>query len=185
MWPWGHLAFGYLLYTTWIHLVHRRSPTGLEALALAFGTQFPDLVDKPLAWTFGVLPSGRSLTHSLLVAVIVIAGVFVLLRRRGVDEYAVAFGIGYFSHLVGDSLKHLLSGEFEMLAFLLYPITYTDYGVEQGFLYHLSELRLTQFLGPETLVILLVVAIWVRDGTPGPGALVQLLGWTYRRLTRT
>lgn len=57
MWPWGHVGAGYLVYT----LLRRHTgerPAGAAVLALAVGTQFPDLVDKPLGWTVGLLPGG-------------------------------------------------------------------------------------------------------------------------------
>jgi hypothetical protein len=59
MWPWEHLAVGYLLYSVSC-VLWGRYPTRIGVAALAFGTQFPDLVDKPLGWWLGVLPSGQS-----------------------------------------------------------------------------------------------------------------------------
>ena len=61
MWPWEHLAFGYLLWSLWLRARGRSLPGDWEALVLVFATQLPDLVDKPLAWQLGVLPGGRSL----------------------------------------------------------------------------------------------------------------------------
>ena len=48
MWPWEHLAIGYLAYSLLGRLAWRRPPTVGTAITVAFGTQFPDLVDKPL-----------------------------------------------------------------------------------------------------------------------------------------
>jgi hypothetical protein len=48
---------------------------GLPSRALSFavfvGSQFPDLVDKPLAQELVVIPSGRVFVHSLLFAVLI------------------------------------------------------------------------------------------------------------------
>ena len=65
MWPWGHLAVGYLVYSGLSRWRFGRLPGSVATLAVALGTQLPDLVDKPLAWTVNVLASGRSLAHSL------------------------------------------------------------------------------------------------------------------------
>ena len=71
--PLGHAAFGYVLYSLYTRLHLNHPPQGLAALALAFGTQFPDLIDKPLTWTFAVLPYGRSFAHSLFTLVPLLA----------------------------------------------------------------------------------------------------------------
>jgi hypothetical protein len=76
MWPWGHLALGYLLYSPFARARFGRPPTDRATLLLAFGTQLPDLVDKPLAWRLDVLPAGRTLGHSLLSVVAVSALVY-------------------------------------------------------------------------------------------------------------
>ncbi|KTG11021.1 hypothetical protein AUR64_07600 [Haloprofundus marisrubri] len=169
----------------WSRATTRRPPTGLSTLAVALGTQFPDLVDKPLAWTFGLLPSGRSLAHSILTMALVVAVLYVIARKYRRTDLVTAFGIGYASHLVGDSLSAFLEGEYGELAFLLYPLMYTDYGVEYGFLYRVAQLDVGDFLGPQFLVILAVVVLWILDGTPGPGALKSLLKHAYYRLTGT
>jgi hypothetical protein len=61
----GGMVLGYLLWTGWAHLREGRSPTGTEFRLVVFAAVLPDLIDKPLAWTFGVLPSRRSFAHSL------------------------------------------------------------------------------------------------------------------------
>ena len=52
-------------------------------LALAIGTQLPDLIDKPLTYQFAVLPSGRSLGHSLFFAAVLNRNLLVNLTTRG------------------------------------------------------------------------------------------------------
>ncbi|HET7325515.1 MAG TPA: metal-dependent hydrolase, partial [Halococcus sp.] len=111
MWPWGHLAVGYLLYSAFARRRFDRPPDDAAALCVAVGTQFPDIVDKPLAWTFHLLPSGRSFAHSLLTAAIVCGVVGWYAHRREQPHVATAFAVGYVSHLFTDALSPLLGGE--------------------------------------------------------------------------
>ncbi|MDS0475686.1 metal-dependent hydrolase [Natrinema sp. 1APR25-10V2] len=133
MFPLGHLAFAYLCYVAYAALTRRSLPARWALLPLAVGSQFPDLVDKPLAY-YGILASGRSAAHSLLSAVLIAGcvtwGVHALHRRYpahrwGARLYAVtpaAFAIGYLSHLVGDSLAPLRVGASAELTYLGWPL---------------------------------------------------------------
>ena len=116
MWPWGHLAFGYLLYSVLVRLRSWDSPDGQTVLLVLLGTQFPDIVDKPLAWTFHLFPSGRSLAHSLFAVAAVSALVGVYYQRRGRPQLGIEFAVGYLSHLIGDGIGYLLSGEYVYLS---------------------------------------------------------------------
>ena len=168
MWPWGHLAVGYLLYSVLIHLRDRRRPTGRATIALAFGTQFPDIVDKPLAWTFGVLPNGRSLTHSLFVATFLIVALQVLLRRRNEGEVATAFNLGYLSHLFADALYPFLTGNYYAIGFLGWPVLpAVEYSTEPSFAAHLRSLTLESFVSFELGLGVFVMILWLLDGAPG------------------
>lgn len=51
----------------------RRLPNAKHTVVPLYATQLPDLIDKPLAWSVGILPTGRSLAHSLLTASLVLA----------------------------------------------------------------------------------------------------------------
>lgn len=121
MFPWTHAAFGYLLLLSVAVLLHHRLSRA-ELIAVIVATQLPDLVDKPLAWWFSILPSGRSLAHSLLVAVplslIILAVAWYLTH----PEVGFAFGVGYASHLVGDSYIALYYWRPEELTYLLWPL---------------------------------------------------------------
>lgn len=143
MMPLGHAAVGYLLYAA--YAVRRRfDPHSGPLLAVLFGTQFPDLVDKPLGWTFGVLPSGRSLAHSLITAALVVALVLYAARRHDRWYWGTAFSIGYLSHLAADSVMPALRGRPDRLTNLGWPLLPPPaYGDEHGFGIYFANLRST------------------------------------------
>jgi hypothetical protein len=180
MWPWEHLAFGYVLYSAVARL--RGGPPGTrEALAVAVGTQFPDLVDKPLAFR-GVVETGLTPTHSLLVAVPLSVGVWLAAARRGAPAVGLAFAVGYGSHLVGDAVYHALLGGSVAAWFLLWPVVPTPPtpGMEPGlervglfvdrFLRFLGTPRGRLYILAEAGFLVGALAVWLRDGAPGvPG----------------
>jgi len=170
MWPWEHLAVGYLT----LSVLWRARGLAVDsrlACALAVGTQFPDLVDKPLAWQFGILPAPRTLTHSLFVAVPLSVLVVVVATRRQ-RSGGVAFVVGYLTHLLGDALPLLLAGYHRHLAFLLWPVL--PLPPDQGEQAVLGRLRAI-IASPEpyltsgsyrTIVVYFVVVLWLVDGAP-------------------
>ena len=183
MWPWGQLAVGYLLYSVFVHLRFRRRPGDRATVALALGTQFPDLVDKPLAWTVAVLPNGRSLTHSLLVAILLISVLQLVLRWRGSGELGTAFGIGYLSHLFADALYPVFAAEYYQLAFLGWPaLPAVEYSTEGSFSAHLSELSLDSFVAAELGLGVAVFVLWLADGAPGLRVVAAIPRWVRARL---
>ena len=184
MWPWGHLAVGYLSYRLWRLVDVGRGPGERETVAVAIGTQFPDLVDKPLAWSLGVLPHGRSLAHSLLTAVAVAALVGYALRRRNYDAEATAFTVGYASHLAADAIAPALGGEFRELGYLLWPVVPAlEYGTTPSFASQFGSLTLSPFLAAELALTVLAAALWFRDGAPGVGVLAAIPRWVGRKLS--
>ena len=172
VWPWGHLAVGYVLYSLFTRIRYGRPPDGLSALMLAFGTQFPDLIDKPLAWTFHILASGRSLAHSLFTTLVVIAVITWYARRRERLDLAGAFAIGYLSHLVTDGFG----------SYLFWPLlpgpSYTPDG---GILAFFRQIELTPSVVFQLILALVVFGIWLWDGAPGIGVLRSWLpSWLSR-----
>ena len=184
MWPWGHLVVGYLLYTAYTHVRWRDAPNGPATILLALGTQFPDLVDKPLAWTFHVLPSGRSFAHSLFAAAAATLLVRRWAERSGRPSLGVAFGLGYASHLAADAIAPVLNGDYAKLTYFGWPLLPApDYGVELGFAYHFTHMAFTPFFAFQLLLAALVAAIWVRDGAPGIGMLRVATRRVFDRVT--
>lgn len=121
MFPWTHAAFGYLLFLVVVFLLGRRVSRA-ELLAVLVGTQLADVVDKPLAWWFGALPSGRSLAHSLLFVVPLATVVVAIAWHHRHPEVGFAFAFGYLTHLFGDSYVALFYWRPEEFTYLLWPI---------------------------------------------------------------
>lgn len=182
MLPWGHAAVGYLIYSLAARLENRHPPDGWAVVALGFGTQFPDLVDKPLAWSFGILVAGRSLAHSVLTLTAVAVVLLYVARRRGHETVARAFLVGYATHLATDAVDPLWYGNYDALRYLLYPLVAVptperDYGIVEFFL----NLKLTPLVSVGLVLAGLALGQWVRDGLPGlaelRGAVVGGLPW--------
>lgn len=176
MLPWGHLAVGYLCLSLAVRLRYRVSPRGPAAIAVAIGTQLPDLIDKPLAWRFGVIPSGRSLAHSLLFLAVLAAIAWALATRYDRRLEAGAFVGVYLSHILADMLPAALAGEWAQLGALLWPITPVyqypedlDYTIIGFFL----ELEPAALVSPELGLTIVAIALWVHDGTPGIGTALR------------
>lgn len=178
MWPWGHLALGYLCYSAVARTTDWRIGDR-EAVVLAVATQFPDLIDKTLAWVFDVFASGYAAGHSVFVAVPVgVTVVVVALARRRV-ALGVAFAFGYWSHLLGDVLLAVVLRQPYTVSRVLWPVVslpgdQSSLGAVQHVGYYLVQfLDLLQttanpavvliYLGP----LLAATSLWVLDGTPG------------------
>ena len=169
MLPWGHAAVGYLLYAAVCRYTEggKRIPEGAAVLALAVGTQFADLVDKPLAWSLSVLPTGRSLAHSLFVA----AALLALLDRFAASadrrDLSTAFALGYLAHLAGDVIYGLGSG-LEQLQFLLWPvIPQPPPETSHTILEVLIELTLSPVGLLESALFVATTGLWLSHRAPG------------------
>jgi hypothetical protein len=167
MLPWGHLAVGYIVYSLAVRYWTGRGPQAVAVAAVGFGTQLPDLIDKPLVTWVSVLPAGRSLGHSLLFAVACGAGLRAV--RRDVDRRVVgALLVGQVTHVVADAAPAALAGRWAELGFLLWPLT-------RAFRYGAGDRVLVEYLIVEVttpphyqLVLLgVALALWAVDGCPG------------------
>jgi len=176
MWPWEHLAVGYLAYSAASRAVWGEPPSSRGALAVSVAAVAPDLVDKPLAWGLDVLPAGKSLAHSLF-AFLGLAGLAGLVgARRGSQRLPVAFVLGYGSHLAADVLYPLVVRGELRAGFLCWPVVPVRGGTD-SVLPHLRELlaafaaflatpRGAVYLAAEAALLAAAVAVWVADGTP-------------------
>jgi membrane-bound metal-dependent hydrolase YbcI (DUF457 family) len=153
---------------------------------LAFGSQFPDLVDKPLSWTFGALPV---FTHTLAVAVPLSFGLLLLARLgrsdRNWNPLARAFVLGYLLHLLGDLLFPLATDGVLGYRRLLWPfVRYT--GASGGgllettlrFLGSYASFLTTPaalwYVAADLTLLVGTLLLWVADDCPGLGLLRRL-----------
>ena len=146
--------------------------------SVALGTQFPDLVDKPLGWATTLLPGGISMGHSLLFALPFCLAILVV--SRGIDRLSagIAVAVGYLLHLPGDALYPMLVGGDPRLAFLFWPlfgggggstvavVPYVSHLFTQ-FLGFLGTPRGLAYLGLEVVLLGLTLWRWHSDGSPG------------------
>ncbi|ACV11267.1 putative membrane-bound metal-dependent hydrolase [Halorhabdus utahensis DSM 12940] len=165
MWPWGHAAVGYLCYVGIATITGDRR-YGLPVLAVLLGTQFPDLIDKPLAWTVPLLPSGRSLAHSLVTTGPVLLGALLIAyRARPRRSYLVAtlgFALGHVTHVLGDGLHAFLDGMYSDLSYLAWPVLAPPaYETEQSFIAHFQQFEPTGTVLFEFALVGLAIAVWV------------------------
>lgn len=173
MWPWEHAAVGYLGYAAVCRLRGKEMADG-PVLALLVGTQLPDLVDKPLAWGLGVLPAGRSLGHSLLVAVPLCVVVWLVARHYQRSEAGLAFTVGYLLHLPADVISPVFYGGPPHFEFLFWPLVSLDGPGGPGLTldgllgFFTTSLGIAYLLG-ELVLLLGTLALWRRHGYPGVG----------------
>lgn len=195
MWPPEHLAVGYVCYSAYSHLRYRRPPSAAATVAVVLATQLPDVIDKTLAWTFDVLPSGHSLGHSLLFAVPLWFAVALAARLAGRPDVGSAFGIAYLSHLPGDVVYPLLIGRDTTLSFLFWPLTPAPTGEPDGgfvelFVHYATRYvelvlagEVTGYVVAQLMLVGGVLVLWLYDGAPVATQLVAL-GSRFRRSER-
>jgi len=175
MWPWGHLAVAYLVYVVYTRRDPTRRQTAAPLTALAVGSQFPDLIDKPLAWTFGILPSGRSLAHSLFTLFILAVVLHQLAVRYRRTDLSEAFTIGAFAHTLTDmsptAVAGLLGGDltqFRWLRFLVWPLQPPPpYANDTSFVEQFASLSAEPYVLFQFGLFGLAVAVWIAHGAPG------------------
>lgn len=181
MLPWGHAGVGYVGYHVWLRLRHRLPPNGTAVLALVFGTQLPDLIDKPATWVFAVLPSGRTLAHSLLTLGLATLLVVYLLNRsrsRNARAWWALLG-GWFAHIVADA-HGLFFDPDVCVRYLLWPLlSHCVYENDTSAIGWLAALE----FAPRQLVglsfALVGGVLWWVDGRPG---LETVRDWFISRL---
>ena len=168
MWPWGHLAVAYLLYSAFTQTKDSHSPSGLAVFALALGSQFPDLIDKPLGWSLSVLPGGRTLAHSVFLAAILIPLVYVFASKYNQSESATAFSLGYIVHLLTDIPPSVLTGDVEELTFLFWPVLeQPEYEEVESILEGFLRYSMGSYEWAQLALVALAIIVWYRDGWPG------------------
>lgn len=123
MLPIEHFIVAFLPVLGLTLMRHRRFPS-LRVTALAFvGTQFPDLIDKPLAYQFGLLPSGRVFMHSLPIAIPFLTVVLLYGFYTHRLYLTSIFAFSLLSHLFADNHTSLLPPNPTISSDLLWPFT--------------------------------------------------------------
>lgn len=178
MWPWGHLAVGYLLYSLASRVAFREAPLGGPTLVLAVATQLPDLVDKPLSWSLQVFETGYGAAHSVFVAVPVLAAAAMLAHYADRQRYGLAFCLGYASHLLADVALALALSKQVVWGRVLWPVVQLPgYATERGFVDRFLAYFLgfasdvlsgdaSFYVGLYAFLFTAVLALWVYDGWP-------------------
>lgn len=188
MWPWEHVVVGYLVFSLSSRALYRRPPGDWAAVAVAVGSVLPDLVDKPLAWQFGVVETGYALAHSGFVAVPVAVAVWAHAWRRGRGSVGAGFAVGYLAHPPADVITYYLRRGSWHPERVLWPVRTAEAagtgppGLAEGTLVYLlpylAEL-LSGSPGPYMLGVLSLgaaaVALWVLDGVPGIAPVLDAL----------
>lgn len=160
MMPWGHAAVATLPYLAYQLVVHRRLPPLRPLLVLLVATQLPDLIDKPLAWTVGLIPSGRMLAHSVVIAVPIVLLVAWFAWRTDHLELAPVFAFGFLSHLYADSYHLVFQGsEYYFLPNLFWPLVPAVPDLAPSFSAHLA--RIDPSAAAPFLVLFAVLGILV------------------------
>lgn len=177
MWPWEHTAFGYLLYSLGRRALGSDPPDDAAAMVLAVATVLPDLVDKPLSWGLDLFPTGYAVAHSVFAAIPLAAVALFLGRKYDRLSLGVAFGIGYWSHLLGDVLNPLRTGDPLDWSRILWPVAETqpyetDLGLGRGLRYLREFVDAIPTMDPLAVLVLvglplLTALVWLLDGAPG------------------
>ncbi|OYR39210.1 hypothetical protein DJ82_04120 [Halorubrum sp. Ib24] len=177
MWPWEHVAFGYLLYSAYTRVRHGESPEATSTVAMATAAVLPDVIDKPLAWEFDVFATGSALGHSVFVAAPLLVGVVALSRNADRSAAADGFAVGYASHLLGDLLPASVRSGALVADRLLWPLGSAPpdghVSLGAGFDHYFAEylasivtLDPTPYVAVQAATLLATVALWTADGTP-------------------
>lgn len=177
MWPWTHAVFGYACASLANRAVFGRGPSDAPALVAVFAAVLPDLVDKPLAWTVGVVETGYGPAHSVLVGLPLVAAGAVWLWYSERPDVGLALGVGYLSHLLGDlGFQYVDEGEL-VLSVVLWPVAPSAPDSTGGVVEHVvfffaryaADVRTgdaAMYLVATMLLALATVGLWVVDGMP-------------------
>lgn len=120
--PIEHFIVAVVPVLLYVVIRDRQLPSSRLVWIVFFGSQFPDLVDKPLAHVFFVLPSGRVFMHSLPFAVPISIGVLGYAWRTRRPRAGVAFVFAYLSHLAADNYRAFIGPNPHVPPDLLWPL---------------------------------------------------------------
>lgn len=125
------------------------------------GSQFPDLIDKPLAHQFGVIPSGRVFIHSLPFAIPIAACVIAYGWQTDRPRVAGVFVVAYLLHLLGDTHQVLRTGQIP--ADLLWPFVAAQSRPEVPFWAGVDGVNVRLWTAFSVAVLVVTLGVVVRD----------------------
>ncbi|WP_408958627.1 metal-dependent hydrolase [Natrinema sp. 74] len=178
MWPWEHAIVGYLAYSVCCHLVFRDSPSGLEAFTVVLASTLPDLIDKPLAWEFGVFDAGYAIGHSVFFLVPLSITVGTVTAMAGRPRTGLAFTVGSLLHPPADLLYSYVSQGIVQFELMLWPVeTVAGRPPSRGFLEsfetlfgrYLSTLLagdVSTYVWTQFGLAAFAFSLWLYDGAP-------------------
>lgn len=108
MFPVQHFLVVFLPVCAYVLVRDRELPSLPLVGVVGFGSQFPDLVDKPLFHESLVLPSGRVGTHSLPIAIPIAIAVMWYAVKTDRPRGGAVFVFAYAAHIFGDVYHVLL-----------------------------------------------------------------------------
>jgi len=122
MFPVEHFLVAAIPTGAYLLLQDRRLPR-IEALfVIGVGSQFPDLIDKPLAHLFLLLPNGRVGAHSLPFAIPLMTLALYVAWKLNRWRAGGVFVFAYATHLVADYYIVLVRPDPTFPVGLLWPL---------------------------------------------------------------
>lgn len=169
--PLEHFIFPLLPLVVYTVVRYRKLPTGNTVLLVLIASQLPDVIDKPLAWMFGLLPSGRMFAHSIVVSGPVLIVGCALAIRRGWGRPSVVFTLTYLSHLVGDFYPILWQGsDYYFFPNLFWPLLEANPDPNPSFAAHLAGVVTALVLAIGVVVVsacyIVVTFLWNSQARP-------------------
>ncbi|MDS0478401.1 metal-dependent hydrolase [Natrinema sp. 1APR25-10V2] len=178
MWPWEHLIVSYILYSLISHTVFRESPSGLDALAVVLASVLPDLIDKPLAWEYGIFDVGYAIGHSIFFAVPLAILVGMIANVTARPRTSLAFGLSYLLHPPADIIDAVFRQGVLLIDLAFWPVTLVE-GHPPGpsffeavfllFGHYTSDLlagNLSAYLRIQVGLAGFTILVWLLDGAP-------------------
>ena len=188
MWPWEHVLFAYVFFSIFHRMWYGTPPPDWPVVALVVGSLLPDVIDKPLAWQFGIFEGGYAVGHSVFVAIPVSLMIYLIARQYGFERIGLGFIFGYLLHLVGDVLPPTIRHGELRLEPILWPFVeqedhHTTFigGFQENIIEYatyLLALEMTPVLMLQLGSVFVGILLWLVDGMPGGRIL-----WSSRKKT--
>ena len=159
MMPWGHFAVAYIPYALYTLVREKRIPNAGHTIVLMWATQLPDLIDKPLAWSFHFLPSGRSLAHSIFFVTPYVLVVTLVAWKADREKLGALFTFGYLSHIYADMYPSVFNPTHRFLPNLFFPLLQVQPDERANFLVHFQHVEPTAVTIAKIGLLALVTAL--------------------------